>query len=120
LQDSGWITTTLSEIKNRLDLLLVVGSDIEANFPRFFGRYIWNPVTLFGQKTTRREIIYLGRSPSGQAAYRPDGRPPLIIPCNLNDLPEVVAVLRAQVVGNRLQAKMVAGIAMDKLVALAD
>lgn len=119
-QDSGWITTTLSEVRNRLDLLLVVGSDIEASFPRFFERYIWNPVTLFGQNTTQREIVYLGQSPSGRVAYRPDGRPPLIIPCKLDELPEVVAVLRAQVAGNRLQAEAVAGIAMEKLAALAD
>jgi formylmethanofuran dehydrogenase subunit B len=120
LQDSGWITTTLSEVKNRLDLLLIVGSDIEANFPRFFKHYIWNPETLFDQDTTQREIIYLGQSPSGQAAYRPDGRPPLVIHCKLDELPEVVAVLRAQITGNYLQAEAVAGIAMEELAALAD
>jgi formylmethanofuran dehydrogenase subunit B len=118
LQDSGWITTTLSEVKNRLDLLLVVGSDIETNFPRFFERYIWNPETLFDQDTTQREIIYLGQSPSGQAAYRPDSRSPLVIHCKLDKLPEVVAVLRAQVAGNCLQAETVAGIEIEKLAAL--
>jgi formylmethanofuran dehydrogenase subunit B len=118
LQDSGWITTTLSEVKNRLDLLLVVGSDIETHFPRFFERYIWNPETLFDQDTTQREIIYLGQSPSGQAAYRPDNRSPLVIHCKLDKLPEVVAVLRAQVAGNCLQAETAAGIEIGKLAAL--
>ena len=28
LQDSGWITTTLSEVRNRADLLIVAGGDI--------------------------------------------------------------------------------------------
>lgn len=120
LQDRGWITTTLSEVKNRVDLLLVVGSDIEAPFPRFFERYIWNPETLFGQNTAKREIIYLGQSPSGRAAYSPDGRPPRVIPCQQNELPEVVAALRAQVAGQLLQAEEVAGIAMKELTALAD
>jgi formylmethanofuran dehydrogenase subunit B len=118
LQNSGWVTTTLSEVKNRLDLLLVVGSDIEASFPRFFERYIWNSATLFNQDTSQREIIYLGQYPSGQAAYRPDGRPPLVIYCKLDEIPEVVAALRAQVIGNPLQAEAVAGIAMEELATL--
>lgn len=119
LQGSGWITTTLSEVKNRVDLLLVVGSDIEAHFPRFFERYIWNPETLFGQDTRQREVIYLGKPPSGQAAYAPDGRAPRIIRCDSDDLPQVIAALRTQVTGNFLQAEAVAGITMDELAALA-
>src|SRR5690606_9547564 len=110
LQAGGWITTTLGEVRNRVDLLLVVGSDIEPCFPRFFERYIWNPETLFGQDTAQREIIYLGQSPSGQAAFGPNGHAPLIIPCKQEKLPEVVAVLRAQVAGRPLQAESVAGI----------
>lgn len=119
LQDGGWITTTLSEVKNRVDLLLVVNSDIEARFPRFFERYIWNPETLFGQNTRHREIIYLGKPPSGQAAYTPDGRAPQVIRCDPDDLPQVIAALRAQAAGNFLQAETVAGIAMDELASLA-
>ncbi|KFI24083.1 formylmethanofuran dehydrogenase subunit B [Nitrosococcus oceani] len=120
LQAGGWITTTLGEVRNRVDLLLVVGSDIEPCFPRFFERYIWNPETLFGQDTAQREIIYLGQSPSGQAAFGPNGHAPLIIPCKQEKLPEVVAVLRAQVAGRPLQAESVAGITMEKLAALAN
>jgi formylmethanofuran dehydrogenase subunit B len=120
LQDTGWITTTLSEVKNRVDLFLVVGSDIEASFPRFFERYIWNPETLFSQDTTQREIIYLGPPPRGQAAYAPDGRAPLVIPCSQDQLPDVIAVLQAQLLGNPLWAEAVAGIAMGELAALTD
>ncbi|ADJ27014.1 formylmethanofuran dehydrogenase subunit B [Nitrosococcus watsonii] len=118
LQTGGWITTTLGEVRNRVDLLLVVGSDIESCLPRFFERYIWNSETLFGQDTAQRKIIYLGQSPSGQAACRPDGRAPLILSCKQEELPEVVAVLRAQAVGHPLQAESVAGITMEKLATL--
>ena len=41
LQDSGWMNTTLAEVKNRCDLLLVVGTDLESFAPRFFERYLW-------------------------------------------------------------------------------
>ena len=37
-QDRGWITTTFAEVKNRADVLLIVGSDLATRFPRFFER----------------------------------------------------------------------------------
>ena len=47
LQDTGWMLTTLTEVRNRVDLLLIVGSDIEAEFPRFFERMVWNKESMF-------------------------------------------------------------------------
>ena len=42
MQDSGWMNTTLAELKNRCDVLLIVGTDLEGFAPRFFERYLWN------------------------------------------------------------------------------
>ena len=72
LQDTGWMTTTLTEVRNRVDLLLVVGSDIEADYPRFYERMVWNTESLFGQDTSSREVIYLGKAPSGEASTSPN------------------------------------------------
>src|SRR4249919_918273 len=38
LQSAGWITSTLTETRNRADLLIIVGSDIRKLHPRFFER----------------------------------------------------------------------------------
>ena len=38
LQDTGWISTTLTEIRNRADLLVVAGGGNDKRFPRFFER----------------------------------------------------------------------------------
>ena len=46
MQDAGWMNTTLAEVKNRCDLLLVVGVDLETFAPRFFERYLWNKVAM--------------------------------------------------------------------------
>ena len=54
LQDSGWINTTLAEVKNRCDLLLVVGTDVEAFAPRFFERYLWDREAMFLDDTSHR------------------------------------------------------------------
>ena len=51
LQNSGWQVTTLTEVKNRVDLLVVIGTDIVSIMPQFFKRIIWNEATLFEQDT---------------------------------------------------------------------
>lgn len=120
LSDTGWVATTLAELKNRVEVLVVFGSDIEADFPRFYERFIWNKETLFGQDTATREIIYLGRAPSGSASTSPDGRKPLVLPCAPEAYPEVAAALNALVRGVNLQADTIGGIAKAELQAVVD
>lgn len=120
LQDSGWMNTTLAEVKNRCDLLLVVGTDLEAFAPRFFERYLWNAESMFVADTSLRKVIYLGKAPSGTASTAPDGQKAQVVECALNDLPEVVAVLRALVKGRLIKAERVAGIAISDLQAIAE
>ena len=120
LQDSGWMNTTLAEVKNRCDFLLVVGTDVEAFAPRFFERYLWNKESMFLEDTTAREVIYLGRVPSGTASTSPNGNPAQVFPCAIDDLPEVVAVLRALVKKQPIRATTVAGINVTDLQAIAD
>lgn len=120
LQDSGWINATLAEVKNRCDLLLVVGTDVEAQFPRFFERYMWNPESMFVTDTSKREVIYLGKTPSGNASTSPDGRKAQVFACADTDLPQVVAALRALANGKPVQAHTVGGIAVADLQGIAD
>jgi len=120
LQDSGWMNTTLAEVKNRCDLLLVVGTDLETFGPRFFERYLWNKDAMFLDGPKQREVIYLGRAPSGAASTSPDGRKAQVFECPINDLPEVIAVLRALVKGRPIRAESVAGVAVADLQIIAD
>ncbi|HYE35986.1 formylmethanofuran dehydrogenase subunit B [Methylocaldum sp.] len=120
LADSGWMATTLGELKNRAEVLVSFGTDIELNFPRFFERFIWTKETLFGGDTGKREIIFIGRAPAGLAAIAPDGRLPKVIPCAQESLPEVAAALSALAKGARLQAEQVAGIPVAELQSVVD
>lgn len=106
LQDGGWIITTLSEIRNRADLLVVAGTDIVSRFPRFFERCIANRETLFG--TDREcEVVFLGRGPSGGGSV-PELKAS-VIPCEVGRLHEVFGVLRALLAGRRLDAAEAGG-----------
>ncbi|WP_036252055.1 formylmethanofuran dehydrogenase subunit B [Methylobacter sp. BBA5.1] len=120
LQDSGWMTTTLAEVKNRCDLFLVVGADPESFAPRFFERYLWNQESMFLEDTGNREVIYLGKAPSGNASTSPKGQKAQVFECGMEDLPEVVAVLRALVKGQPIRAESVGGIAVADLQGIAD
>jgi len=120
LQDSGWMNTTLAEVKNRCDLLLVVGIDLEGFSPRFFERYLWNKESMFMDDTAKREVIYLGKAPSGTASTSPDGQTALVFECANENLPDVVAVLRALVKGNPIRVDSVGGIAVADLQGIAD
>lgn len=118
LQDSGWITTTLAEVKNRADLVIFAGTSAVNRFPRFAERFLWNRETLFGLDPAKREIVYLGRDLDGSAGIAPDGREPTRIPCDTARLGEAFGILRALLAGRRLQAKEAGGVPLDALQSL--
>jgi formylmethanofuran dehydrogenase subunit B len=120
MQDSGWFATTFGELKNRVEVLVIVCSEVDSQFPRFFERFIWPPETLFGQDTAKREIICLGMPQGGTAAVSPDGRAPKLIPFATENLPDVAAALAALAQGAKLQAETVAGVPVAELQALLD
>lgn len=121
VQNSGWQVTTLTEVRNRVDLLVVVGTDIVSHNPRFFERNIWNKESMFGQDTASREVVYLGgQNINTQAGVSPNGKQPTVLPCDLNRLPEVVATINAIVSGKKLAVTEVAGIKLTDLENLAE
>ena len=121
VQNSGWQVTTLTEVRNRVDLLLVIGSDIVSHNPRFFERNIWNKESMFGQDTSTREVVYFGgQGINTSAGISPKGVKPTVLPCDLERLPEVVAALRALISGKTLHASEVAGIQTSDVLSLAE
>ena len=114
LQDTGWISTTLTEIRNRADLLVVAGGGIDKRFPRFFERCFSKFDTLFDVGS--REIIFLGAVPDGLPAALKNRSTSL--PVDSCRLAELFAALRALLAGRRLQATSVAGISIEELAAL--
>ncbi|NOR70593.1 MAG: formylmethanofuran dehydrogenase subunit B [Methylomarinum sp.] len=120
LQDSGWMNTTLAELKNRCDLFIVIGCDLEVFSPRFYERYLWNKESMFLDDTSAREVIYIGKSPSGNASTSPNKTKAQVLECADADLPEVVAVLRALIKGHPVSAEQVAGLAVADLQEIAD
>jgi formylmethanofuran dehydrogenase subunit B len=113
LQSSGWVGTTLTEVRNRCDLLLVAGSEMNSRFPRFYERCLDTLESLFAPGT--RDIVFLGNWQSFAAAtdHRTDAID--IAPARLGEL---FAMLRALLSGRKLRATGVAGIGLERVSAL--
>ena len=107
LQDSGWIATTLSEVRNRADLLIVAGGDVVSRFPRFFERCVANRETLFEDGRTC-DVIFLG--PGLPAGTTLPGIAPTVIQCDVTQLGAAFGLLRALLAGRPVQAESAAGI----------
>ena len=121
VQNSGWQVTTLTEVRNRVDLLLVIGTDIVSHNPRFFERNVWNKESMFDQDTSAREVVYLGgQNIDTSSGVSPKGIKPTVLPCDLERLPEVVGALRAIVSGKTLIASEIAGIKTSDLESLSE
>src|SRR5262249_13756935 len=113
VQDSGWMTTTLSEVRNHMDLLLIVGPDPSPQFPRFHERCVAPRQTLFTDARPAPTVVRLGPAQSG------DVIPAQQLRCELERLPEAVAALRCLVNGRPLPAAPIAGVTVEQLSALA-
>jgi len=117
LQDQGWVMTTLAEIKNRADLIMFVGTDASANYPRFFERFVWNKNSL--NNISQRDIIYIGDNQNIRDGISPAGRKPVNIHCKQKNLGEIISTLHALVVGNKIKKTTIGGLPLPVLEKLA-
>jgi len=106
MQDGGWIATTLSEVRNRADLLLVVSSDVGGRFPRFFERCVAPKETLFS-KERRCDVVFLGSALPKESEW--PGPAPELVPCDPERLHEAFSVLRTIVAGRPVAAREAGG-----------
>ena len=120
MQERGWMTTTLAELRNRADLIVFAGTDVGNDHPRFFERHVWNKESMFDLDTSAREIVYIGHGLNKRAGVSPDGRKPLHLDSDPRRLGELMAAARGLLAGSVLQTKTVAGVTLRKLAELVD
>ncbi len=115
LQSSGWFMTTLTEARNRADLFVVVASDLHKLHPRFFERVVTPAQSMFAEPPAPRHVVFLGQGLDQSAATGPRIASVTTIPCPLDQVGDVVAVLRAIANGVPIAKQPVAGVAFAEI-----
>ncbi|AWJ93756.1 formylmethanofuran dehydrogenase (plasmid) [Azospirillum baldaniorum] len=117
LQRTGWIATTLAELRNRCDLLLVAGPDPAALHPRLFERWV-APAPAF-QTPPSREVVFLCGEPLDATRTALSGIPVTVLPGDPAKIGDAAAALAAAL-ADPSRALGAAGIAPGDIAALAE
>ncbi len=117
LQSTGWQTTTLTEVKNRADVIVCFGSDLLSHNARFFERFVDADGMFVSAKN--RQVVVLGEA-SNQAIKSDALQAAWVLPCRATDLPSITIALRALVAGKQLKATKIAGVKVGDLQTFAD
>ena len=113
LQEFGGITTTLAEVRNRADLVLLVGDGWKHRYPRFLERMV-APAPIHGAAGKRRIVTVTALDPAVHAALPRDAE---VIALNapLTRLPALASMLPALVAGRVVERRRLADVAQDAL-----
>ncbi|OYD82121.1 formylmethanofuran dehydrogenase [Azospirillum brasilense] len=117
LQRTGWIATTLAELRNRCDFLLVAGPDPAALHPRLFERWV-TPAATF-QTPPSREVVFLCGEPLDGTRAILSGLPVTVLAGDSARVGDAAAALAAAL-ADPSRASGAAGIAAGDIAALAE
>jgi len=102
LQARGQATTTLGEVRNRADLVVLVGAAIDDDFHAFTRRCLRPSDALLPERLARRRILHLG--PANRRPQQP-GVDAQSLPCRDDELLETVNAVRALRAGRATRLK---------------
>ncbi|HYN78512.1 MAG TPA: formylmethanofuran dehydrogenase subunit B [Lamprocystis sp. (in: g-proteobacteria)] len=109
LQDGGWMTATLTEVRNRADLIVVLGNQCLRRFPRLVERVLLPPEALFSPPA-QRSLVLLGECEQATLPADIAAANPTIIPVANADLAGVCGLLRGLIAGRPVRADAIPGV----------
>ena len=112
LQSTGWVMTTLTEVRNRADLIIIVGTDVHKLHPRLFERMICNAQSMFESPPLKRTVVFVGAGLDQSAAIGARIGEVVTLPCPLDQAGEIIAALRARLKGAPLAADTIASVSL--------
>lgn len=120
LQTKGWFMSTLTETRNRADLMIIVGADLASEHPRFFER-IASPGEVMFEQSAKRTIVLIGCGTRAAAHISGNRIGDVVdIACPPDAIPQVLGALRAVLKDMPHTAPPPAGISRDALAGLAE
>jgi formylmethanofuran dehydrogenase subunit B len=120
LQSTGWITSTLTETRNRADLFIIAGSDIHALHPRFFEKIVSPPDSMFGVTAPKRTVVFIGKGLDRSGAKGSAIGDVVTLGCKDEQAGDVVALLRARLRGFNVKPPKIDGVTLAEIDSLAE
>jgi formylmethanofuran dehydrogenase subunit B len=120
LQTTGWITSTLTETRNRADLIIIAGSDVFKLHPRFYETIISPPDSMFDVTAPKRTLVFIGKGLDAGITKGSRVGEVITLACKPEQAGEVVGVLRARLRGFRLKPVKIDGVTLAEIDALAE
>lgn len=119
LQSVGWTLSTLTETRNRADLIIIAGTDVAALHQRFFERIAAPKDSMFGVSAKKRTIVVVGKG-LDKAAKQSGAGEVITVPCKPEQVGEVIGALRARLRGFEVNKLDIAGVSLANIDALAE
>ena len=110
LQTGGWVTTTLTEARNRADLFIILGSNVHTMHPRFFERIVCNERSMFSDNPPKRTVVFIGDDLDQSGAVGSRIGEVITLPVKRDRIAEVLAAMRAMHKGVHVATDTIAGI----------
>ena len=120
VQSSGWVMSTISEVRNRADLFIIAGSDIHKLHPRFFERIVSPPNSMFHVEAPKRTVVFIGKGLDRSGAKGSRIGEVITLACPDELAGDVVALLRARLRGFRVKPSKRDGVTLAEIDALAE
>lgn len=115
LQSRGWYATTLSELRNRADLVLLVGLDLGDRYENLARRCLRPAQALDDETLAARRVVYLGATPPGARVTGCEA-----LKCGNEDIVDVLRAVLATLKQQSLTASRCGGVSAARIRALAD
>ncbi len=105
VQDDGWMACTLTEARNRADLIVVIGTSCFDGYPRFSERILLPQESLFPPGGPRR-LVLLGPWRGKKPPAGLQDCDPLIIDAPPNQWADIAGLLRGLAAGRPVNARL--------------
>jgi formylmethanofuran dehydrogenase subunit B len=119
LQSVGWTLSTLTETRNRTDLIIIAGTDVAALHHRFFERIAAPRDSMFGVSAKKRTVVVIGKGLDKAAKAAGVGEV-VSLPCKPEQVGEVIGALRARLRGFALNKLDIPGVKLADIDSLAE
>ncbi|MDH3693323.1 MAG: hypothetical protein OER96_01965 [Gammaproteobacteria bacterium] len=94
LQNSGWFTGTFAEVRNRSEIIVIVGDEIFDRYPRLIERVLLPERSLLESNLDKRKFAFIGPWNEKSLPKSLRAKKPIIIDTELSRAADVISLLR--------------------------